>query len=283
MKGDAALGTGLLTEPEIRRYSRSIILPEIGGKGQRKLRNAKVLVIGAGGLGSPILLYLAAMGIGRLAVVDSDDVEISNLQRQVIHLTSDIGRNKAESAAEKIRELNPNIDVQALPVRLRPDNIRSIGAGYDAIIDGSDNFPTRYLVNDYCVLEGKPLFMGAVLGFEGHVTTFLPGGGCYRCLFPRAPPEGSVPSCQEAGVLGTVPGIIGLVQATELLNYVLGIGPQLTGKLLVLDAHDLSFDILRYRKAGNCPVCGDSPEIRSLGDVDYVDECYLKRGDQHEN
>jgi len=279
MKGDASLGTGPLTETEIRRYSRSIILPEIGGKGQRKLRNAKVLVVGAGGLGSSILLYLAAMGIGRLAVVDSDAVEISNLQRQVIHFTPDIGKNKAESAAEKIRGLNPNIDVKPIPVRLRPENINSVCAGYDAIIDGSDNFPTRYLVNDYCVLEGKPLFTGAVLGFEGQVTTFLPGEGCYRCLFPRAPPEGSVPTCQQAGVLGTVPGIIGLVQATELLNFVLGIGPQLTGKLLVLDAHDLSFDTLSYRRADNCPVCGDSPDIRSLEDVDYVDECYLRRGD----
>jgi len=272
----------LLSEEEIRRYSRSLILPEIGARGQRKLGEAKVVVIGAGGLGSPALLYLAAMGVGRLGIVDSDAVEVSNLQRQVIHFTPDIGKNKAESAAEKLRSLNPNIQVEPFPVRLDADNIHSIVSGYDAVIDGSDNFPTRYLLNDYCVIEGKPLFTGAVLGFEGHVTTFLPGAGCYRCLFPAAPPAGSVPSCQEAGVLGMVPGIIGLIQATEFVNHVLGLGARLTGKLLVVDARNMSFDVVTYSRAETCPVCGDSPKITSLHDVEYVDQCLPAGGDHGE-
>jgi adenylyltransferase/sulfurtransferase len=268
-----------LTEEEIRRYSRSLVLPEIGGNGQERLGESKVLVVGAGGLGSPALLYLGAMGVGKVGIVDSDSVEVSNLQRQVVHFTSDIGKLKVESAKEKVQDLNPDVEVDALPLRISAENARELVRKYDAVIDGSDNFPTRYVVNDSCVLEKRPLFSGAVLGFEGQVSTFLPGSGCYRCIFPWAPPPGSVPSCQEAGVLGTVPGIIGLIQATEFLDYALGVGSRLVGRLLILDARDLSFEEVQYKRSSKCPVCGDSPTITSLDDVEYVDACRPPGGD----
>src|SRR3989338_4230825 len=265
----------MLREDQIERYSRQIILPNIGGKGQEKLLNAKVLVIGAGGLGSPASLYLAAAGIGTLGIMDSDAVELNNLQRQIIHSTKTVGAKKADSAKERIVELNPDVNVININKRLTSENILGIIKDYDIIIDGSDNFPTRFLINDACVLAKKPLSHGGIFRFDGQAMTIIPGKGpCYRCLFPEPPPPGAMPSCQEAGILGAVAGVIGVIQANEALKFVLGIGECLTGRLLVFNALESSFRIVKVPKSKDCSVCGEHPTIKKL--IDYEEFCQLR-------
>ena len=255
------------TEEQIRRYSRQIILSQVGGKGQRKLLASKVLVVGAGGLGSPAALYLAAAGVGTLGLVDFDVVDLSNLHRQILHHTGDVGRPKTESAAETLRALNPDVSLAPHRERLTAENCLDLLEPYDVIVEGSDNFPTKYLVNDACVLLGKPLVLGAVYQFEGQAAVFhADDGPCYRCIFPDPPPPNAVPSCQEAGVLGVVPGIIGSIQATETLKLLLGIGETLTGRLLVFDALHMSFMDVEMKRNADCPVCGEHPTITELGD-----------------
>ncbi|MDA8334284.1 MAG: molybdopterin-synthase adenylyltransferase MoeB [Peptococcaceae bacterium] len=253
------------SEEEIKRYSRHILLPEVGGRGQEKIRAARVLLVGAGGLGSPAALYLAAAGVGRIGLVDGDVVDLSNLQRQILHFTGDLGRPKVESAREKLTAINPDLDVTVFGEHLTADNALDLIGAYDVVIDGSDNFPTRYLVNDACVFTGRPLIHGSIFRFEGQATTLVAEGGpCYRCLYPDPPPPGLVPSCQEAGVLGVLAGTIGVIQATETLKYILGRGRLLSGRLLVYDALDLSFREVRVRRDPACPVCGTEPVIREL-------------------
>ncbi len=260
-------------EEQIRRYSRHIILTEVGGKGQKKLLGAKVLLIGAGGLGSPAALYLAAAGVGTMGIVDFDEVDLSNLQRQILHHQHDVGRPKVASAADTIGEINPDVKVIPHQVRLCSENIMELIADYDIIVDGCDNFPTRYLVNDACVLAAKPNVHGSIFRFEGQATVFMPGRGCYRCLYPAPPPAGLVPSCQEAGVLGVLPGVVGTIQAIETIKIILGIGDSLAGRLLLFDALGMDFREVRIRRDPNCPICGDSPTIHGL--VDYDDFCGL--------
>lgn len=265
------------TEEQIERYSRHIILPEVGGAGQRALLEAKVLLIGAGGLGSPVGLYLAAAGVGKLGVVDSDEVELSNLQRQVLHRTADLGRPKCLSAKETMEGLNPDVEVVPHQVRLTAENALDIISGYDVVADGSDNFATRFLVNDACVMAGRPLSHAGILRFEGQLTTILPGRGpCYRCLYPEPPPPGMVPSCQEAGILGATAGVVGLLQATEVLKLVLGIGEPLAGRLLMFNALDMSFREVRVARDPGCALCGERPRITSL--VDYEEACAFRAG-----
>lgn len=253
-----------LTEEQIRRYSRHIILPQIGGAGQRRLLEAKVFVVGAGGLGSVAAMYLAASGVGKLGIIDFDQVDLSNLHRQLLHHTHDVGRPKVVSATEAIAEINPDVEVVQYPYSLTATNIMDIIADYEVIVDGTDNFATRYLVNDACVLIGKPNVHGSILFFEGTNTVFLPGKGCYRCLFPVPPPPGMVPSCAEGGVIGVLPGIIGLIQALETIKILLGIGQTLAGRLLTFDALDMEFRQFEWRRNPACPVCGDSPSITQL-------------------
>jgi len=261
-----------LSDEQVERYSRHILLPEIGGAGQARLLQAKVLVAGAGGLGSPAALYLAAAGVGTLGIVDSDAVELSNLQRQIIHTEGDVGRPKTESAARRIRELNPDVQVIAHQQRLTSHNILGMLAGYDVVVDGTDNFAARYLINDACVLAGKPLSHGAVLRFEGQATTILPGRGpCYRCLFPEPPPPGVVPTCQDAGVLGAVAGVIGAIQASEAVKVILGIGEPLVGRLLTYDALGASFREVAVPRDPKCALCGEHPTVREL--IDYEEFC----------
>ena len=262
-----------LTNEEIRRYSRHLILPEVGMAGQRKIRNASVLCIGAGGLGSPIALYLAAAGIGRIGLVDFDTVDYSNLQRQILHGDADVGRSKAESARDSLRAINPNVDVVLHPVRISSENALDLVRGYDVVVDGTDNFPTRYLTNDACVLLGKPNVYGSIFRFEGQASVFAPhlGGPCYRCLYPEPPPPGMVPSCAEGGVLGVLPGIIGCIQATEILKLILGRGDSLINRLLLFNALDMKFRELKLRRDPKCPLCGDAPTIREL--IDYDQFC----------
>ncbi len=267
----------MLREDQIERYSRQILLPQVGGKGQEKLLEAKVLVIGAGGLGSPCALYLAAAGIGNLGIVDSDVVELNNLQRQILHSTGDVGRPKVDSARDRLQSINPDIRIIPHQLRLTSENILEVIKGYDIVVDGSDNFPTRYLVNDACVLAGKPLSHGAILRFFGQVFTIIPGeGACYRCLFAEPPPPGMVPSCQEAGILGAVAGIIGTLQANEVLKYILGVGELLTEKLLIFDALEASFRQVKLLRDENCPVCGENPTVTEL--IDYEEFCQLRPG-----
>ena len=267
---------GGFREDQIERYSRQIILPEVGGAGQKKLLSAKVLIIGCGGLGSPCAYYLAGAGVGRLGLVDSDKADLSNLQRQILHFTRDVGRGKAESAKEKLNALNPDVDIVTHAVRLTSKNIMDVIKDYDIVIDGSDNFPTRYLVNDACVMAGKPLIHAGILKFEGQATVIIPKKGpCYRCLFPDPPPPGLVPSCQEAGILGVVAGIMGVVQATEALKCILGAGDILVGKLLVFDALKMNFRKLTIPRNGNCAVCGDNPTVKEL--VDYEMFCGVRK------
>ncbi len=266
-----------LREDQIERYSRQILLPDVGGKGQQKLLNAKVLIIGAGGLGSPCALYLAAAGIGKIGIVDSDKVELNNLQRQILHDTSRVGIPKVESAKKSMNNLNPDVEVVTYNLHLTSKNIMDVIKDYDIIVDGSDNFPTRYLVNDACVLSSKPLSHGGIFRFDGQAITILPGkSACYRCLFPEPPPPGLVPSCQEAGILGAVAGIIGTVQANEVLKYILGIGNPLAGKLLVFNALDSNFRHVKVPKDPKCPVCGENPTVTKL--IDYEQFCRIKRG-----
>ena len=266
----------MLREDQIERYSRQVILPNVGGKGQEKILNAKVLVIGAGGLGSPAGLYLASAGIGKIGIVDSDKVELNNLQRQILHSTKNVGEPKVESGSQRMREINPDVEVMPYNLRLTSGNILDIVKEYDIIVDGSDNFPTRYLVNDACVLSKKPLSHGGIFRFDGQAMTIIPGKGpCYRCLFPEPPPPGAVPSCQEAGILGAVAGVIGVIQANEALKFVLGIGEMLVGRLLVFNALDSSFRIVKVPKYKDCPICGENPTIKKL--IDYEEFCQLRR------
>lgn len=255
-----------LTPDELRRYARQILLPEVGWAGQVKLREASVLCVGAGGLGSPAALYLAAAGVGRLGLVEDDRVDISNLQRQILHRTVDVGRPKAESARETLEALNPAVQVELHPTRLTQDNALDLIRNYDLVVDGTDNFPTRFLVNDACVFLGKANVYGAVLRFEGQASLFAPhrGGPCYRCLFPEPPPAGTVPNCAEAGVLGVVPGVIGTVQAAEALKVILQAGQSLQGRLLVFDALRMSFREIRVVRDPGCPVCGEHPTLTRL-------------------
>ena len=263
------------TDEQIKRYSRQIILPHVGGKGQEKLLKAKVLIIGAGGLGSPAAFYLAAAGVGTIGIVDSDEVEVSNLQRQILHSTSDIGKPKTSSAKETLTSLNPDVKIIAHEVRVTSENILNIIKDYDIVVDGSDNFPTRYLVNDACVMSGKPLSHGGIFRFDGQATTIVPGESpCYRCLFPEPPPPGLVPSCQEAGILGAVAGVIGVIQANEVLKFILGAGELLMGKLLIFNALESSFRRVSVPKDKNCPVCGENPTVTEL--IDYEEFCSLR-------
>ncbi|MBI4289621.1 MAG: molybdopterin-synthase adenylyltransferase MoeB [Chloroflexi bacterium] len=260
-----------LSETQIERYSRHILLKQVGGKGQKKILESSVLLVGAGGLGSPAALYLAAAGVGKLGIVDFDKVDLSNLQRQPLHHTPDVGKPKVVSAAETIASLNPDVQVVPYTAKLTSENIMGVIAGYDVIVDGSDNFPTRYLVNDACVFAGKPLVHGSIFLFEGQATVFQPGKGCYRCLYPTPPPPGAVPSCQEVGVIGVLPGVVGLIQATEAIKLVLGIGTSLAGYLLVYDALDMEFHKVKLRRNAACPVCGDHPTVTKL--IDYEQFC----------
>ncbi len=251
----------------IERYSRHILLREVGGKGQKKLLSSRVLIIGAGGLGAPAALYLAAAGVGAIGIADSDVVELSNLQRQVIHTTADIGRPKVESAREKMAAINPDVHIHEYRQWIDASNINEIIANYDFIIDGADNFATKYLVNDACVLAGKAYSHGGILQFFGQTFTILPGrSACYRCLFPEPPPKDAIPTCSQAGVLGVLPGVIGSIQATEAIKYLLGIGTLLTDRILTYDAADMEFRTIEFRKNSNCPLCGDNPTIAELRD-----------------
>ncbi|MBU3911178.1 MAG: molybdopterin-synthase adenylyltransferase MoeB [Candidatus Omnitrophica bacterium] len=254
-----------LTDAQIERYSRQLILPNIGGKGQERLLKARVLVVGAGGLGSPALLYLASAGIGKIGIVDSDKVELNNLQRQIAHSTNTVGMPKVDSAKKTLNAINPEIEIITYNLRITSANITDIIKDYDIVVDGSDNFPTRFLVNDACVLAKKPLSHGGIFRFDGQAITILPGeSACYRCLFPEPPPPGLVPSCQEAGILGVVAGIIGTIQANEVLKYILGTGDLLTGRLLIFNALDSSFRQVKVPKDPNCPVCGKNPSVTKL-------------------
>ena len=265
-----------LSAQELERYSRHLLLPEVGLRGQERLRASRVLVVGAGGLGSPVALYLAAAGVGRLGLVDFDRVDATNLQRQVIHGTKDVGRPKLDSARERIADVNPFVHVDTHDTRLTSANALDILARYDVIVDGTDNFPTRYLVNDACVLLGKPNVYGSIFRFDGQVSVFdAARGPCYRCLYPEPPPPGAVPSCAEGGVLGILPGIIGTLQSNETVKLLLGIGETLLGRLLLLDALEMRFREVRFAKDPACPVCSSAPTIRSL--IDYEAFCGVPR------
>ncbi|HEX9114616.1 MAG TPA: molybdopterin-synthase adenylyltransferase MoeB [Anaerolineae bacterium] len=270
-----------LSQPEVGRYSRHLIMPEVGLAGQRKLKAASVLLIGAGGLGAPVAMYLAAAGIGRLGIVDYDVVDITNLQRQIIHGTKDVGRPKLASAAERVRDINPNVWLDLYETPLTSANALDVLAPYDIVIDGTDNFPTRYLTNDACVLLGKPNVYGSIFRFEGQASVFYAREGpCYRCLFPEPPPPGLVPSCAEGGVLGVLPGTIGAIQATEAIKLILGVGQPLIGRMLLYDALNMSFDEVRLRKNPECPVCGNHPTLTHL--IDYEEFCGMPAHDRSE-
>jgi adenylyltransferase/sulfurtransferase len=261
-----------LSHEEVQRYSRHLIMPEVGMAGQKKIKAASILLIGAGGLGSPLAMYLAAAGVGRLGLVDYDVVDYTNLQRQIVHGTSDVGRLKLESARDRILDINPHVRVDTYEVPLTSENALQILEPYDIIIDGTDNFPTRYLTNDACVLLGKPNVYGSIFRFEGQASVFYAQEGpCYRCLFPEPPPPGLVPSCAEGGVLGILPGTIGVIQATEAIKLILGQGEPLIGRLLLYDALDMTFDEVRLRKNPDCPVCGTDPTLTEL--IDYEQFC----------
>jgi adenylyltransferase/sulfurtransferase len=255
---------------EVRRYARHIILPGIGGDGQQRLKASRVLVIGAGGLGSPAAMYLAAAGVGTIGLVDFDEVELSNLQRQLMHDTSDVGRPKVESGAERLRELNPNVEVLEHRAMLTSENAFDVLGAYDIVLDGTDNFPVRYLVNDATQMLGKPLVYGSIYQWEGQASVFLPGQEtpCYRCLFPEPPPPGTVPSCAEGGVFGVLPGIIGSIQAVEAIKLALDVGESLAGKLVLYDAMRNEFTTVKLRWDPDCPVCGKHPSITELIDYD---------------
>ncbi len=264
-----------LSKAEILRYSRHLIMPEVGMDGQLKLKQAKVLCIGTGGLGAPLGLYLAAAGVGRIGLVDFDTVDFTNLQRQVLFGTSDVGRPKIAAAADHLRNLNPEIQIDTFETHLTSENALDILKDYDIVVDGTDNFPTRYLVNDACVILGKPNVYGSIFRFEGQITIFgAPDGPCYRCLYPEPPPPGLVPSCAEGGVLGVLPGIVGTIQAAETLKLIIGKGQSLAGRLLLFDALAMKFRELKLRKNPECPVCGDHPTITKL--IDYEEFCGIR-------
>ena len=270
-----------LNHEEILRYSRHLLIPEVGLEGQRKLKNSSALVIGTGGLGSPVALYLAAAGVGRIGLVDYDVVDSSNLQRQVIHGTSTIGKLKVESARNKLLDLNPDIQIDIYNEPFTSENAIRIAKDYDVLIDGTDNFPTRYLTNDVCVFLGKPNIYGSIFRFDGQLSVFYAKEGpCYRCLFPEPPPPGLVPSCAEGGVLGVLPGTIGTLQATEALKVLLGIGEPMIGKLLLYNALDMSFDFVKLKKNPNCRVCGPNADIKEL--IDYEEFCGVPGHDHEE-
>ena len=264
-----------LSKDEVLRYSRHLIMPEVGMEGQLKLKAAKVLCIGAGGLGSPLALYLAAAGVGTIGIVDFDVVDFTNLQRQIIHTTADVGRKKLDSAEDKLKALNPNVNVVRYDTRLSSANALEIFREFDIVIDGTDNFPTRYLVNDACVLTGKPNVYGSIFRFEGQVSVFgMEDGPCYRCLYPEPPPPGLVPSCAEGGVLGILPGLVGVMQATEAIKLILGAGDPLVGRLLLVDSLAMKFRELKLRKNPDCPVCGTHRTINQL--IDYNEFCGIR-------
>jgi len=270
---DAETAKPSLSKEELARYSRHLLVPEINAGGQQRLKAARVLCIGTGGLGSPAALYLGAAGVGTIGLVDFDEVELSNLQRQLLHGTRDVGRSKLESASDRLRDVNPHVEIAAHDCRFCSENATELVARYDVIVDGSDNFPTRYLSNDVCVWARKPNVYGSVYRFDGQSTVFAPhlGGPCYRCLFPDPPEPGTVPNCAEAGVLGVLPGIVGLVQATETIKLILGIGQSLVGRLLQFDALKMKFREFNLRRDPQCPVCGDSPTITEP--IDYEAFC----------
>jgi molybdopterin/thiamine biosynthesis adenylyltransferase/rhodanese-related sulfurtransferase len=264
-----------LSNEEILRYSRHLIMPEVGMEGQLKLKQAKVLCIGTGGLGAPLGLYLAAAGVGRIGLVDFDSVDLTNLQRQILFSTTDVGRPKIEAAAERLHNLNPDIQIDRYETRLTSENALELFKDYDIIVDGTDNFPTRYLVNDACVLLKKPNVYGSIFRFEGQITVFgYPDGPCYRCLYPEPPPPGLVPSCAEGGVLGVLPGIVGAIQAAETLKLIIGKGEPLVGRLLLFDALAMRFRELKLRQNPECPVCGNHPTVTKL--IDYAEFCGIR-------
>jgi adenylyltransferase/sulfurtransferase len=269
-----------LDSAQVQRYARHLIMPEVAMQGQKRLKAARVLCIGTGGLGSPLSLYLAAAGVGTLGLADFDVVDVSNLQRQIIHFTGDVGRSKIESAREKLEALNPDLQVIAHEQTIDSSNALALFADYDVIVDGTDNFPTRYLVNDACVLLGKPNVYGSIFRFDGQATVFFPPHGpCYRCLYPEPPPPDLVPNCAEGGVLGILPGLIGVVQATETVKLILGKGRPLMGRLLLYDALDMTFREMKVRKNAKCPICGPNPTIREL--IDYQQFCGLNSPTAH--
>src|SRR5881392_3100223 len=261
-----------LTNDEIKRYSRHLIMPEVGMDGQRRIKAGKVLCIGAGGLGSPAAMYMAAAGVGRIGLVDFDVVDFSNLQRQLLHGTSSVGRSKLASARDRLQDLNPHIEIETYETTVTSENALDLFKNYDVILDGTDNFPTRYLVNDACVLTGKPNAYGSIFRFEGQASVFgTKEGPCYRCLYPEPPPPGLVPSCAEGGVLGVLPGMIGIIQATEAIKLILGVGEPLIGRFLIYDALKMRFRELKLRKDPDCPVCGTHPTVTEL--IDYEQFC----------
>ena len=255
----------------MQRYSRHIIMPQVGSAGQRALLNSRVLVVGAGGLGSPIALYLALAGVGTIGIIDFDDVDITNLQRQILHHNDDVGRPKVESARDTILAYNPDVNVITHDGALDSENAMGIFAGYDVIVSGADNFAVRYLINDAAYLSGKPLVDGSVLIFDGRATVYQPGHGCYRCVFPDPPPPGEVPNCAEAGVLGMMPGLVGTIQATETVKLIVGIGEPLIGRLLMIDGLNMEFRELKIRRNPDCPLCGDNPTVTEP--IDYEIFC----------
>lgn len=267
-----------LTQEQLIRYSRHLVLPEVGVQGQEKLANARVLIAGAGGLGAPVILYLSACGVGALGVADFEKVDLTNLQRQVLYGTGDIGRPKTRATQERIGSLNPDVQAEFYPEKLTSKNALEILKGYDVIVDGTDTLSSRYLINDACVLLKKPLVHGSIYRFEGQATVFYPGKGpCYRCLFPEPPPPDAVPSCAEAGVFGVLPGLIGMIQATETIKLILGRGKPLIGRLLLYDALEMQFREVKFQRDSNCPVCGDNPTITKL--IDYEAFCGVREED----
>ena len=260
-----------LTPYQVQRYSRHIIMPQVGSAGQRALLNSRVLVVGAGGLGSPIALYLALAGVGAIGIIDFDTVDITNLQRQILHRNDDVGRPKVESARDTILAYNPDVTVITHDGALDSENAMGIFAGYDVIVSGADNFAVRYLINDAAYLSGKPLVDGSVLIFDGRATVYQPGQGCYRCVFPDPPPPGEVPNCAEAGVLGMMPGLVGAIQATETVKLIVGIGEPLIGRLLMIDGLNMEFRELKIRRNSDCPLCGDNPTVTEP--IDYEIFC----------
>ena len=266
--------TSVLTANQVKRYSRHIIMPQVGSRGQRNLLNAKVLIIGAGGLGSPVAMYLGLAGVGTLGIVDFDVVEISNLQRQILHRESDIGTPKVESAKRTLAEYNSDVKVITHQAPLSSDNAMEIISGYDIVVNGADNFAARYLVNDAAYLSNKPLVDGSILLFDGQASVFIPGQGCYRCLFPTPPPPGVVPSCAEAGVLGALPGMVGSIQAVETIKLILGSGEPLVGRLLLIDALSMEFRTVKLRRNPECPLCGNAPTVKEL--IDYEVFCGIQ-------
>ena len=267
------VATQPLTQYQVQRYSRHIIMPQVGSEGQRKLLSSKVLIIGAGGLGSPVAIYLALAGVGTIGIVDFDTVDVTNLQRQILHQNADVGRSKVESARETLLAYNPDVNVITYDEPVTSENAMELMSGYDVIVSGADNFPARYLINDAAYLSDKPLVDGSILVFDGRASVYLPGRGCYRCVFPEPPPPGEVPSCAEAGVLGMLPGLVGSIQAIETVKLIMGIGDPLAGRLLLIDALDMDFREVKIRRNPNCPLCGDSPTVTEL--IDYEAFCGL--------